>query len=311
MGRWFGRETVKEFNLFAKKVIFGLAIRFFVALFVASYPILSIDTLHSNISPAEIVFIRFTTAALLFSPAIFAYRKIIDYRILLTASLLGFTHAFLMSYASLSGLLLSTPDRSLLLGPATVGFWAMIFGYILFQLRYSRFEIMAACTIFIGFVGLIVANSDPNNPFKSIWGDALFLIAGMLGGFSSSIVQKTKIPLFLLIALVSLFGATYASTFNLLTGDNFSIFQYIEYEKKSILVHGVFMGTVVNLGIYGSIKMCGMVKASAIDSLVPCLALFISIYYMETEYRYISLLFSIIICTGVAMIAMAKSKGER
>lgn len=250
----------------------GLALVAFAALVMATTIALSRYALKGSLTTPDLLAIRYGVGGLLFVPLLFRTWRTLPPLARASAVPLSFLHGWGMAGASLMGLTLAPASHAAALGPGCLPVFLAVFGFVAYRKRMPAQQLVGLTAITLGAVALMAAAGASGDRLEVAMGDAMFLVAAMLGAAYFVIVERHAIPAVACNAAVMVFSGLVVVPAYLLFAQSHILAASAGELAVQVVFQGVLM-TLAYLAVHQAVLLCGGARVTMIMAILPVLTL--------------------------------------
>ncbi len=288
------------------KTSLGVLFGSIAALIWGAWPVVTAIGVKADFTPYELVFLRLMIAGPLLLP--WAFRGDNSLKAWGKAAILSLLAGGTYSYVTASGFQYTSAMHGGVIIPGAVMLVSLIASHFLLGDTLTRNRLIGAAAIVTGLLFLSLGSPDQGNGQSSLFGDSLFLFAGILwAGYTLLLRVWPMDPIVVTarVSLISLAGVLIAYPFS--DGLDFSD------TTTSMLVmqaawQGVLSAVIAIIFFNKGVAILGAARAGVVNAFIPVVATvmaFIVLSEVPTMMEQTGLLF---ILSGIGVIMLLKSK---
>jgi drug/metabolite transporter (DMT)-like permease len=243
---------------------------FAVIIILGSYPLITKSGLNSGIHPLDVLALRCVPVGLLLFPSFIAVVRIVDRRAALLLSLAGLSQGLLAGSFAIGALRFTTASHSVL-GPAMVGFFSVVIGWLVGGAARATSSQTVACILSgVGCATMVLTTSFNTQLGVAVVGDLLFLGAAVASAIYIHITAFKRLSPLQIVAIVSVPSTIIFLPIYIAIRMNFPMYHLgIADWLLQFITQAVLMGAVLNIFLAASSRRIGAHRTSLGVALVP------------------------------------------
>lgn len=268
----------------------------------ASYPVATRAALTGTcpFTPAELVTLRFSVAALLLIPYLLMHGRRVDRSTWQRGVPLALFHGAGMAALAIYGMQLAPANHAAALGPGASPAWVALLGFLVFAQRPSRRAVTGAALCVTGVLVLTFWSASAKS-LSVLAGDVLFLAASALAALYVLQLRRWKIDPLQGAAIVSLYSAIVVVPYYLWTSSGTLPRIATSDLLWQVLWQGVLIGCVAVIALNYAISRLGAERSSALVALVPVLTALFALLFLGEIPSTIEIAAFVAISAGVSI----------
>ena len=199
---------------------------------------------------------------------------------------------------------------------STIPLWVALFMFLIFHNKITNLTKICVTLGFSGMIILVGPSIGGGSQGLSIVGIASLLISSLLWSIGSIYSIKVSLPQnFLLSAgMVTLIGGSLLLIPSILTGELNLLPSYsdIDFSLLTSYLFLIFIGTVIPLAeFYWLLKVSTAAVANTFAYIAPILAVFLGWAILNESVTYLTIIATIVILIGVALIVRTSNNNNK